>query len=189
MFSKHSQNRNWSDFDAEAAMMETLEAACQRNLAHKSEPIDELPEDLSPFADMFIADILAFISHCASNVKFCTTITFMRPERFRSSSETFFRVANDALSYSIGQAISCGDSAYLVSDEGRERLIDFLIEKVCEDLSDKGFTIAATSAGNNARIFVSWCTDKEAAGYIYHITDYSQIDAIKCGVPASDVFA
>lgn len=189
MFSSDYDIAKWDGFTADKAMEETLAAACRYNLAHMPEPADSLPDDLSCFSDMFLSDALAFISYCAESLLFCCTLTFARSPKFKASTETFSRVSKDNISYSIGSSLACGEALYKLDDDDRISLVDYIIDELASRLSDRGFSVSVTAHGDSLRIYVSWCTDKEAAGYIYHITDYSQIDAIKCGVPASDVFA
>lgn len=189
MFSDSHDISRWDGFGAERAMELSLEAACRRNLAYLEQSPDDLPDDLSPIADMFESDVLSFVSATASSVAFHCFVTFTRPQRFRASTETYSRVVKDGLSYSIGSTMECAGALYKIDDDSRNHLVDYVVESLADRFTERGFTVSVTSHGDALRIYIGWCTDKEAAGYVYHVTDYSQIDAIKCGVPASDVFA
>lgn len=186
----NNRYEDYASLTARQAMEDTLRSACHRNIWNlEAVTAEPLPEDLSSIAQSYLSDVLAFISSCTQEMMFCCSVVFASHKNRFPSSECTKVVSKDQVSYSIGSKLGYMDTIYSVDDDDRLRLLRYVTEYIADELDARKFIVSVTPSPEHYRIFISWGIDKEAVGYAFHITDYSQIDAIKCGVPASDVFA
>lgn len=182
---------DYTDYTAQSAMEDTLVAACERNAergAAMQMSTVELPDDVDFIVDAYEEDFLSFVQQCTANLLFCCTALFHKANKL-SHAETSVRTTNDQRLYTLGQSIVIGDSRYSMDEDAQSRLFDAVVHGLAERMQSRGFMVSVTVTDNLTRVFVSWCLDKDTAGHIFSITDYSQVNALMKGVPASDVFA
>lgn len=190
--------KDYSDFTAHDALDITLEAACTRNQKWESENdlgrttariSSEVIEDI---AEMYLNKILDLIMASAAETRFDASVSIVANEHGLATGE--HRRAVNSLSLSIGNSLSAHGQTYRLSPEDVGRVFLTVDKRVSDTLVEKGFLVSSTDISNDklkyARShFISWNVDQDAVSHIYEIIDPSQLDAIKHGVPASDVFA